>query len=71
MGYTRRELVGMSMTRFLTPEFLNKATGVKWKLLNGEEFTQPYEQKLVRKDMTTHVLKMASSLVVIDVPLQE
>ena len=65
-GYTRQELIGINVTRFLTPEFLNTATEVKRKLLEGEEFEQPHEQKLVRKDGTTRILKVAASLVIIN-----
>ena len=65
-GYTRRELIGMNVTRFLTPEFLNTATEVKRRLLEGEEFKQPYEQKLVRKDGRTRILETAISLVIAD-----
>ena len=65
-GYTQEELIGMNMTRLFTPESLDISRGVRHKLLKGEDFNQPYEKKLVRKDGTTHTLMTAASLVVID-----
>ncbi len=65
-GYTRRELIGMNVTKFLTTEFLDVAREVKRKLLTGEAFEQPYEQRLIRKDGTMVISRMATSLVVIN-----
>jgi len=64
-GYTRDELVGMNITRFLTEEFLDAAREVKRKLLEGEAIEQSYEQRLLRKDGIIGIMKMATSLVII------
>lgn len=65
-GYTQEELIGMNMMRLFTTESLDISRGVRHKLLKGEDFKQPYEKKLIRKDGTTHILMTAASLVVID-----
>jgi len=65
-GYTRDELVGTNITTFLTEEFLDTAREVKQKLLEGEAIEQLYEQRLVRKDGTTRIVKMATSLLIIE-----
>ena len=53
----------MNASTFLTPEFLNVARGVKYKLLEGTGIEQPYEQRIVRKNGSIGILKMATSLV--------
>ena len=65
-GYTRDELFGMNIARFLTTEFLGIAREVKRELLEGGAIEQPYEQRLVRKDGTIAIVEMATSLVIID-----
>ncbi len=65
-GYTRRELLGMNITRFLIEEFPDTAREIRHKLLKGEAIEQPYEQRLIRKDGTTGIMKMSTSLVTID-----
>ncbi len=64
-GYSRQELVGMNVSKFLTAEFLDTAREVRRKLFEGEAIEQPYEQRLIRKDGTTGLLKMATSLVMV------
>ena len=49
-GYTQEELIGMNMTRLFTTESLDISRDVRHKLLEGEDFKQPYEKKLIRKD---------------------
>jgi two-component system sensor histidine kinase DegS len=53
----------MNANKFLTPEFLNTARQVKRTLLEGGVLEQPYEQRLIRKNGSTGILKMATSLV--------
>jgi len=65
-GFTHQEFLGKNVKEFLTDEFLELAREVHRKLLAGEEITQPYEQRLVRKDGTIRTIKMATSLVIID-----
>ncbi len=64
-GYSRQELFGMNVSKFLTAEFLDTAREVRRKLFEGEAIEQPYEQRLIRKDGTTGLLKMATSLVMV------
>ncbi len=65
-GFTSQELLGKNVREFVTGEFLDLAREVHHKLLNGEEITQPYEQRLLRKNGTIGTMKMATSLVIID-----
>jgi len=65
-GYTVEELAGKNVVKFLTGGFLDTAREIKRKLLKGEDVEQPYEQQIIRKDGTTRIMKMATSLVVID-----
>ena len=66
VGYTQQELIGMNIRTFLSPEGLEIARGVRRKLLQGEVLKEPYELELIRKDGTTRVMKLASSLVIRD-----
>jgi signal transduction histidine kinase len=45
---------------------LDLAREVRRRLLGGESLDQPYEQQLIRKDGVTRVMKMVTSLLVID-----
>ncbi len=65
-GFTRREYLAKNVKDFLTGESLDLAREVQRKLLNGEEISQPYEQRLVRKDGTVRTMKMATSLVIVN-----
>jgi len=65
-GFTRQELLGKNVNEFITGEFLELAREVRRKLLDGDEITQHYEQQLIRKDGTARIMKMATSLVIID-----
>ncbi len=65
-GYTGEELAGMNVVRLLTTEYLDVARERKRKLLEGETIEQPYEQRLTRKDGTTGIAKMTTSLVTIN-----
>jgi len=66
-GYTREELIGMNIMRLCTGEkCLNIYRQVRRRLLNEKDIEQPYEQQLLKKDETTRIIKMATSLVIID-----
>lgn len=64
VGCEPSELIGTSITRFLTDDSARLAREVKRKLLEGEAIEQPYEQHIIRKDGSDRVVKMATSLVV-------
>ena len=65
-GYTREELIGMNVTKFLTGESLTVAREVRRRLRVGEDVEQPYEQELLVKDGAIRIVKMATSPVIID-----
>jgi PAS domain S-box-containing protein len=65
-GFSHRELLRKNVKEFITGEFLKLAREIRRKLLNGEELAKPYEQRLVRKDGTIRMMKMATSLVMIE-----
>jgi PAS domain S-box-containing protein len=65
-GFTHQELLGKNVRELRFKESLNMAREVRHKLINREEITQPYEQRLVRKDGTIRTMTMATSLVLIN-----
>ena len=65
-GYSLKEWAGMNIRQFLTEEFKDVAKEVRRRLLNGEAIEQPYEQRLLRKDGTTRIVKMATSPLIIN-----
>jgi PAS domain S-box-containing protein len=69
-GYAQDELPGKNVRQFLSGDFLDFAKEVRRKLLKGEPLEQPYEQQLLRKDGVTRIMKMVTSLVVIDGDVQ-
>jgi PAS domain S-box-containing protein len=65
-GYSRDELMAKNVKELLIGEWLEVARDVRRKLLAGEEFIQPYEQHLVRKDGTVGTLTMSTILMTVD-----
>lgn len=65
-GFTHQELLGKNVREIVRSEFLGQAREVRRRLLSGEKITQPYEQRLVRKDGRIGIIKTATSLVIID-----
>lgn len=65
-GHTQEELIGANVEGFLSKEFLDSAKEVRRRLLAGESLEQPYEQRLVRKDGVTRIMRMVTSPVIID-----
>jgi PAS domain S-box-containing protein len=65
-GFSRDELLKKNAKEFISGESLDLARKIRHRLLNGEEITEPYEQRLVRKDGTVRTIKMATSLATID-----
>lgn len=66
VGVPRGELLGKNVREFLSNESLNLAREVGHKLLLGESFDQPYEQRLVIRDGSIRTIKMSTSLVIIE-----
>jgi len=65
-GFTRQELLGKNVKDFISGKSLELAREIRRNLFEGKEITPRYEQQLVRKDGTKGVMKMATSLVIID-----
>lgn len=65
-GYDAKLLAGMNVARFLPEEELKLAREIRRNLLAGQPFTQPYEQKLLRKDGTLAASMLTSSLITFD-----
>jgi len=65
-GYSRDELLAKNVKELLVGEWLEVAREVRRKILAGEEFIQPYEQHLVRKDGTMGTLTMSTILMTVD-----
>lgn len=65
-GYSVEELIKINTSVFLPDEGLNVAGQVRRKLLEREPVEQPYEQRLVKKDGTQGILKLATGVVVAD-----
>ena len=65
-GYSVEELTQMNVKVFLSDEGLNLAGHIRRKLLENESVTQPYEQRLIRKDGTEAILMLTTNLVTED-----
>lgn len=65
-GYTLDEWTDMNCTQLFSDESLALAREVRRKLLDSEEIEQPYKQRFVRKDGITRVIKIATSLVIVN-----
>jgi len=66
LGYSREELVGRRAPDFLSEQNLAVAREVRRKLLSGEVLGQPYEQRLINKDGSEVIIKMATSIITSD-----
>ncbi len=64
-GFSREELLTRNVKDFLLGDSLSFARSVAHRLLRGEEFIQPYEQRVFRKDGSTRTVKMSTSLVAV------
>ncbi len=62
-GFTREELRGIHLARFLSEDSLTLAREVRTKLINGEEFGQPYEQHFFIKGGAIRTVKMSTNAV--------
>jgi len=62
-GYEREELIGGMAQDFLSGQNLDVAREIRRKLLAGEVPDQPYDQRLIKKDGSEAIIKIASSLI--------
>jgi PAS domain S-box-containing protein len=60
-GYSRDELLGVDVRKFLAPESLGVAKEVRRHLLSGGRLDQPYDQRVTRKDGSEVYLKLSPS----------
>ncbi|MGD0354841.1 MAG: PAS domain S-box protein [Dehalococcoidia bacterium] len=65
-GYPIEEFIGRRVQEFMDEGMIKLAAEVKRKLLNGEPFTQPYEQQTVTKDGVRKTAMITSSVMTID-----
>jgi PAS domain S-box-containing protein len=65
-GFTIKEWAHIKVTEFLEDEALALAREVRRKLLSGEKFEQPYEQRFILKDGTPRIVKMSTSPIIVD-----
>jgi len=62
-GYVDEGLVGVNVGKLMpTTQAQEINRGVRRQLLKGEEIEQPYEQRIVRKDGSIAIIKMAASV---------
>ncbi len=66
VGYRFEELLNMNVKSFLDDEGLKIAKEVGQKLLSKETMTQPYEQKLIKRDGSEASLMLTTSLLTRD-----
>lgn len=66
VGYRFEELLNMNVKSFLDAEGLKIAKEVRQKLLSKETMTQPYEQKLIKRDGSEASLMLTTSLLTRD-----
>mgnify|MGYP001048093106 FL=1 len=62
-GYELEELCHMNVKAFLSEESLRLAREVRTKLLQGQPFVQPYEQRIITKQGTEAVWQLNTSLI--------
>jgi PAS domain S-box-containing protein len=65
-GYPVEQLIGRNVKEFMDEGMLKLAREVGKKLLNGEPFTQPYEQQTVTKDGIRRTLTLTTILMTVD-----
>jgi PAS domain S-box-containing protein len=63
MDITKEEMIGQDCRQYLGAEGLEIARHVRRDLLEGKNFSQPYEQKLVKRDGSEIILMVSTSLV--------
>jgi len=66
VGYRFEELRNMNVKSFLTEESLKIAQEVRQKLLSQEALSQPYEQKMIKRDGSEASLMLTTSLLTRD-----
>jgi len=65
-GYKIEELGNMNVRTFLSDDSRSLAGQVRQKLLDNEDFEQPYEQRIIQKDGHIAIVQLTTSLVLHD-----
>ncbi len=65
-GFGDDELLTKNVKEFLVGDALQLARDLRRSLIYQSEFNQPYQQQVVRKDGSVRIMKMSTSLVIID-----
>jgi len=65
-GYSVEEMLGMSVKSFISKDSLSLAREVRIKLIEKQPIDFPYEQKLIRKDGSTAICMVTTSLLASD-----
>lgn len=63
-GYTVEELSGMNLRGFLSEQSRHAAARTRRELTDGRPVSQPYEQRIIRKDGTEAIVMIATGLVI-------
>jgi len=62
-GYRLERLIGGDVIRSLNPHALELAREVRYKLLNGINVEQPYEQRITRRDGTEAIIMLTTTVI--------
>ncbi|MGP8080673.1 MAG: PAS domain S-box protein [Dehalococcoidales bacterium] len=62
-GYRRERLIGGDVIRSLNPQALELAREVRYKLLNGINVEQPYEQRITRRDGSEAIIMLTTTVI--------
>ncbi|OGN96371.1 MAG: hypothetical protein A2Y89_00055 [Chloroflexi bacterium RBG_13_51_18] len=63
-GFSPEEVKGVHLAKFLSDKSLVLAREIRTKLINGEEFEQPYEQQFYIKGGAVRTVKMSTNAVI-------
>ena len=65
-GCPVEEFLGRNVREFMDEDMLSLARDVRRKLLNGDQFPQPYEQHTITKDDARKTIMITSGLMMVD-----
>jgi two-component system sensor histidine kinase DegS len=63
-GFKQAELKGVNLAKFLSQESLALAKEIRLKLVNGENYEQPYEQQFFVKDGVSKTVMMSTNAII-------
>jgi len=65
-GYSSQELLYMNANHFFSEDGVALAQEIQQRLLQGETLSEPYDQRLFRKDKTEILLRLTPNLIISD-----